>query len=69
MLDKQTNTPQAVSDLCIWQAVTLVWRSLLNKGCDLGFVLLFATAGTTAEEILGNLMEMEAWVTLGMVKT
>ena len=68
MLDKQTDTLQAVSDLCIWQAVSPVWRSLLNKSPDLGFVLLFAIAGATAEEILGKLMETEAWVTLGMAK-
>lgn len=68
MLDKQTDTPQAVSDLCTWQAVSPAWISLLNKGSDLGFVLMFAIAGATAEEILGKLMETEAWVTLGMAK-
>jgi len=66
MLDKQANTPQAVSDLCIRQAVSPVWRSLLNKGSDLSYVVLFDTARVIVAEILGKLME--ARVTLGMVK-
>lgn len=68
MLAKQSDTLQAVSDLCVRQAVSPVWRSLLNKGSNLGFVPLFATAGVKADEILGKLMETEAWVTLGTVK-
>lgn len=68
MLAKQTDTRQAVSDLCVWQAVSPVWRSLLNKGSDLGFVPLSAIAGVKADEILGKLMGTEAWVTLGTVK-
>lgn len=68
MLGKQTSTLQAVSDLCIWQAASSVWRSLLNMGSDLGFVLLFAIAEEAAEEILGKLVETEAWLTLGMEK-
>lgn len=64
MLDKQTNTLQAVSDLCLWQAVS----SVLNKGSDLGFVLLFAIGDVSAEEILGKLVETEAWLTLGTEK-
>lgn len=68
MLGKQINTLQAVSDLCIWQAVSSVWRSLLNKGSDLSFVLLFAIAEAAAEEILGKLVKTEAWLTLGREK-
>lgn len=68
MLGKQTNTPQAVSNLSIWQAVSSMWRSLLNKGSDLGFVLLFAIAEAAAEEILGKLVETDAWLTLGTEK-
>lgn len=68
MLGKQTNTPQAVSDLSIWQAVSSMWRSLLNKGSDLGFFLLFAIAEAAAEEILGKLVETDAWLILGTEK-
>lgn len=69
MLGKQTNTLQAVSDLCIWQAVPSVCRSLLNKGSDLGFVLLFAIAEAAAEEIPGRLVETGTWLRLGTEKT
>lgn len=45
-----------------------MWRSLLNKGSDLGFVLLYAIAEAAAEEILGKLVETEACLTLGKEK-
>lgn len=65
MLGKQTNTLQAVSDHCILQAVSSVWRSLLNKGSDLSFVLLFAIAEAAAEETLAKVVETEVWLTIG----
>lgn len=68
MLGKQTNTLQAVSGCWIWQAVSPVWRTLRNKGPDLSFVLLFAIAEAATEEILGKLVETEAWLILDMEK-